>query len=227
VCACLYTGTTCYSHGWISPRPVSLCVYSSGGLLPPDYKKDWWINNILLSSSPSLRPWSLCTPVFVCALVLFSRICEFVRGCVHFFLFVTMHFSIYICVCVCVCVSSISQWTRLSFICLIRGPSWHQALREGLLSDGARDKHGWRGKHSLYPRHQWEYAEAYVSARWHVCMRLFLCKSKNERKKRHLEKKNALTNDIFLLRDTTARLQPLSKKMLSLRILIKLPKHSH
>lgn len=74
VCAFLYTGTTCYSQGWSSLRPVSLCVYSSGGLLPPDYKKDWWINNILLSLALSLTLSEalklVCACVCVCVYVL-------------------------------------------------------------------------------------------------------------------------------------------------------------
>lgn len=36
----VYVGTTCYSQGCASLRPVSPCVYSSTCLLPPDYKKD-------------------------------------------------------------------------------------------------------------------------------------------------------------------------------------------
>lgn len=36
----VYVGTTCYSQGCASLRPVSPCVYSSSRLLPPDYKKD-------------------------------------------------------------------------------------------------------------------------------------------------------------------------------------------
>lgn len=49
----VYVGTTCYSQGCASLRPVSPCVYSSPRLLPPNYKKDWWINNIQLSPAVS------------------------------------------------------------------------------------------------------------------------------------------------------------------------------
>ena len=123
VCACLYVGTTCYSQGWSSLRPVSLCVYSSGGLLPPDYKKDWWINNIQLSLALS---HSLSKALkFVCVSVcvrrhLPMRVCVCVHThactcvcvfcccaccvCVQAFLFVTACVT----VCMCVCLQHVS-----------------------------------------------------------------------------------------------------------------------
>lgn len=110
VWACLYVGTTCYSQGWSSLRPVSLCVYSSGGLLPPDYKKDWWINNIqlslALSLSHSLRPWSLCVFTFYCVcmcLYLYMGVCVHT---VYAFLFVN---TLSWCVCLCLQHLSVDQ----------------------------------------------------------------------------------------------------------------------
>lgn len=65
----VYVGTTCYSQGYTSLRPVSPCVYSSSRLLPPDYKKDWWINNIQLSPavSHSLQGLEVCRHMCVCS----------------------------------------------------------------------------------------------------------------------------------------------------------------
>ncbi len=128
VCARMYVGTTCYSQGWSSLRPVSLCVYSSGGLLPPDYKKDWWINNIQLSLALSHTLWglevSVCLCVCVCVRVLpcvCAHMCPYMHTCVCAHdVYVYEHLCLWPhvshCVCVCVCVSGISQWTRLSFI---------------------------------------------------------------------------------------------------------------
>lgn len=128
VCAFLYTGTTCYSQGWSSLRPVSLCVYSSGGLLPPDYKKDWWINNILLSLALSLTLSEalklvcacvcvcLCLTVYVCTympVAILGSLCVCVRMCSC----VYKHFCLWPRVSqVCVCVFGISRWTSFSFI---------------------------------------------------------------------------------------------------------------
>lgn len=81
---CSYVGTTCYSQGWSSPRPVSLCVYSSGGLLPPDYKKDWWINNIQLSLALAHTLWGL--EVSVCLRVRIDvSLCVRVHMCLHLY----------------------------------------------------------------------------------------------------------------------------------------------
>lgn len=129
-CACLYVGTTCYSQGWSSLTLVSLCVYSSGGLLPPDYKKEWWINNIQLSLALAHSLWGLevCVCVCVCWCLVVSM-CTYVPAPVCGFLCaqcdcvsipVCNHMchsaSVSVYVCVCECIFSISQRTRSSFI---------------------------------------------------------------------------------------------------------------
>lgn len=167
VCAFLYTGTTCYSQGWSSLRPVSLCVYSSGGLLPPDYKKDWWINNILLSLALSLTLSEalklVCARVCVC-LCLTVYVCTYMP--------VAVLGSLCVCACVCVRVyTSISVCDHVCHKCVfvssasLGGPAspssnWFLAPLGVKLSqrDCTPTELGTNtqaeGKHPLYPRHQ-------------------------------------------------------------------------
>lgn len=81
----VYVGTTCYSQGCASLRPVSPCVYSPSRLLPPDYKKDWWINNIQLS--PAVLHTLEGLEVFrrVCVCVCASRARTYIGVCVGLF----------------------------------------------------------------------------------------------------------------------------------------------
>lgn len=139
VCAFLYTGTTCYSQGWSSLRPVSLCVYSSGGLLPPDYKKDWWINNILLSLALSLTLSEALKLVCACVCVFMSYcVCVYLYAsscirkfvCVRAYVFVCIQAFLFVTTCVtsvCLCLQHLSvdqlllhltdSWPLLAWSC--------------------------------------------------------------------------------------------------------------
>lgn len=104
---------------------------------------------------------------------------------------------------VCVCVFGISQWTRLPFIWLIPGPSWQEAVREGTLSDGARDKHTGGGENILFilgiSRNMQRTMGVHVHMLAGVCVSVLVEVkhfSEIERMERHLEKKkgNALNS---------------------------------
>lgn len=134
----VYVGTTCYSQGCASLRPVSLCVYSSVRLLPPDYKKDWWINNIQLSPAVSHTRKGL-------------EVCRRVCACLRLYL--------YKCLCGSVCDGMCASLARLWHLSVDQaplhvadflGPLGRKLSEKHSHSGRARDKHGEGGKSILF-----------------------------------------------------------------------------
>lgn len=184
----VYVGTTCYSQGCASLRPVSLCVYSSVRLLPPDYKKDWWINNIQLSPAVSHTRKGL-------------EVCRRVCACLRLYL--------YKCLCGSVCDGMCASLASLASLggpgspsCgWFPGPSWQEAVRKAFpLGQSQGQTWGGREKHPLHPRHQ------YLHIPFWVCLLCCVKHLEIERIERHPEERREVVKSAcILLRSTGPR----------------------
>lgn len=184
----VYVGTTCYSQGYASLRPVSPCVYSSSRLLPPDYKKDWWINNIQLSPAVSHSLQGL-------------EVCRHVCACSRPYLYRCLCGSVCDGMCACL-VSLASLGGPGSPSCgWFPGPSWQEAVRKAFpLGQSQGQTWGGREKHPLHPRHQDLCIPFWVCLLW--CVKHL----KIERIERHPEKRReAVKSTHILLCSTGAR----------------------
>lgn len=183
----VYVGTTCYSQGCASLRPVSPSVYSLSRLLPPDYKKDWWINNMQLSPAVShiLEGLEVCWRVRACS-------CLYLHRCL----------CGSVCDGMCECLVSLASLGGPgSPLCgWFPGPYWQEAVRKAFPL-GQSQGQTWRGreKHPLHPQH-------------HLCIPFWACllwcvkHLKIERTERHAEKRRAaVKRACILLRSTGTR----------------------
>lgn len=174
----IYVGTTCYSQGCALLRPVPPSVYTSSCLLPPDYKENWWINNIQLSPAVlhTHKGLEVCWRMCVCSCL---YLCRCLCGSV--------------CDGMCACLVSLASLGGPgSPSCgWFPGPSWQEVVRKAFpLGQSQGQTRGGREKHLLHPRHQYVRIPFRVSLLW--CVKHL----KSERIQRHPEKRRAAVKSL-------------------------------